>query len=56
MMKMNDTWLLRAVPVGAVSYVDIDGYRFKRDVLFCYDLELPDGFVPHNQGIPLSLI
>ncbi|XP_058097477.1 nudix hydrolase 20, chloroplastic-like [Magnolia sinica] len=38
-----------AVPVGAVSYMDINAYSFKRDVLFCYDLELPDGFVPTNQ-------
>ncbi|KAJ8436877.1 hypothetical protein Cgig2_004372 [Carnegiea gigantea] len=36
-------------PVGAVAYVDIDGYRFKRDVLFCYDLKLPQDFVPKNQ-------
>lgn len=38
-----------AVPVGAVSYMDIDGYCFKRDVLFCYDLKLADGFIPNNQ-------
>lgn len=40
----------RAVPVGAVSYADIEGYRYKRDVLFCYDLKLPDSFIPNNQG------
>nr|DAD44754.1 TPA_asm: hypothetical protein HUJ06_002984 [Nelumbo nucifera] len=39
----------RAVPVGVVSYMDINGYSFKRDVLFCYDLELPDEFIPTNQ-------
>ncbi|BBH08123.1 nudix hydrolase homolog 20, partial [Prunus dulcis] len=38
-----------AIPVGAVSYMDIDGYRFKRDVLFCYDLKLPESFTPKNQ-------
>ncbi|XP_044472392.1 nudix hydrolase 20, chloroplastic-like isoform X2 [Mangifera indica] len=38
-----------AIPVGAVSYVDIDGYRYKRDVLFCYDLKLPEDFIPENQ-------
>ncbi|XP_043723394.1 nudix hydrolase 20, chloroplastic-like isoform X2 [Telopea speciosissima] len=43
------SYLIRAVPVGAVSYMDIDGYRYKRDVLFCYDLKLPDGFIPKNQ-------
>uniref|UniRef100_A0A2N9H2L6 DUF4743 domain-containing protein n=1 Tax=Fagus sylvatica TaxID=28930 RepID=A0A2N9H2L6_FAGSY len=39
-----------AIPVGAVSYMDIDGYRYKRDVLFCYDLKLPAKFRPENQG------
>ncbi|EPS59392.1 hypothetical protein M569_15416, partial [Genlisea aurea] len=39
----------RAVPVGALSYLDIDGYRLERDVLFCYDLKLPDDFTPTNE-------
>ncbi|VVB17118.1 unnamed protein product [Arabis nemorensis] len=39
----------RAIAVGAVSYMDIDQYRFKRDVLFCYDLKLLEDFVPENQ-------
>lgn len=39
----------KAIPVGAVSYMDIDGFRYKRDVLFCYDLKLPEGFIPNNQ-------
>ncbi|XP_027070812.2 nudix hydrolase 20, chloroplastic-like isoform X3 [Coffea arabica] len=39
----------RAVPVGAISYMDIDGHRFKRDVMFCYDLKLPEGFIPRNE-------
>ena len=30
--------------------MDIDGYRYKRDVLFCYDLKLPESFVPKNEG------
>ncbi|KAH7572322.1 hypothetical protein ACOSQ2_015681 [Xanthoceras sorbifolium] len=38
-----------AIAVGAVSYMDIDGYSYKRDVLFCYDLKLPEDFVPQNQ-------
>ncbi|XP_004288683.1 PREDICTED: nudix hydrolase 20, chloroplastic-like [Fragaria vesca subsp. vesca] len=38
-----------AVPVGAVSYMDINGYSYKRDVLFCYDLKLPESFMPENQ-------
>lgn len=33
--------------VSAVSYVGIDGKsNMKRDVLFCYDLELPSDFIP----------
>ncbi|OAY85155.1 Nudix hydrolase 20, chloroplastic [Ananas comosus] len=39
-----------AIPVGAVSYTDIEGYRYKRDVLFCYDLRLPADFIPKNEG------
>lgn len=41
---------LRAVPVGAVSYSDIKGHTYKRDVQFCYDLKLPESFIPENQG------
>ncbi|KAL7134741.1 hypothetical protein ABFS83_11G045900 [Erythranthe nasuta] len=39
----------KATAVGAVSYMDINGYRLKRDVLFCYDLNLPEDFVPANE-------
>ncbi|XP_011044499.1 PREDICTED: nudix hydrolase 20, chloroplastic-like isoform X2 [Populus euphratica] len=39
----------QAMSVGAVSYADVDRYRYKRDVLFCYDLELPGDFIPKNQ-------
>ncbi|CAK9237304.1 unnamed protein product [Sphagnum troendelagicum] len=43
-------WLAeKAVPVGAISYEQIEGERMKRDVLFCYDLELPPDFQPHNK-------
>lgn len=35
-----------AVPVGAVSYCSEYSYGLKRDVLFCYDLKLPDAFMP----------
>lgn len=47
--------LLRATAVGAVTYSDIDGYRFNRDVLFCYDLKLPEDFLPTNEGKVLEL-
>ncbi|KAG0618718.1 hypothetical protein M758_4G087500 [Ceratodon purpureus] len=39
----------RAISVGAVSYEQIKGEAFKRDVLFCYDLELPADFQPSNK-------
>ncbi|KAL6655764.1 hypothetical protein ACP70R_006590 [Stipagrostis hirtigluma subsp. patula] len=38
-----------ATSVGAVSYMDIEGFRYKRDVLFCYDLKLPADFIPNNE-------
>lgn len=44
----------RVEPVGAVSYMDINGDRLKRDVLFCYDLKLPEDFVPSNNGKPMQ--
>ncbi|HEV7264850.1 MAG TPA: DUF4743 domain-containing protein [Falsiroseomonas sp.] len=36
----------RAVPAGRVSYVMANEEGLRRDVLHCYDLELPAGFVP----------
>lgn len=36
----------QAVPVGAVSYHMDTEMGFKHDVLYCYDLELPEDFVP----------
>ena len=39
----------RAVPVGVVSYEDLQPEGLKRGVLFCYDLELPEDFVPEPQ-------
>ncbi|XP_031501223.1 nudix hydrolase 20, chloroplastic-like [Nymphaea colorata] len=43
-----------ALAASAVSYMDIEGYRLKRDVLFCYDLKLPDDFIPNNQDGEVS--
>lgn len=41
----------KAIPVGAVSYCSKQRQGIKRDVLFCYDLNLPDSFVPRvNDG------
>ena len=46
----------RAQPVGAVSYSSEQAEGLKRDVLFCYDLELPDSFEPKPQvSCPLKL-
>ncbi len=39
----------RAVPVGAVSYCAELKKGLKPDVLYCYDLALPGGFVPLPQ-------
>lgn len=36
----------RAIPVGAVTYCRASDRGLKPDVMFCYDLELPDDFVP----------
>lgn len=38
-----------AMPVGAVSYTSLQQSGLKRDVLFCYDIELPPEFVPVPQ-------
>lgn len=38
----------RAVPVGLVSYRCAREEGLRDDVLFCFDLDLPDGFVPEN--------
>jgi 8-oxo-dGTP pyrophosphatase MutT (NUDIX family) len=37
-----------AVPVGAVSYNRVAQRGLRRDLLYCYDLEVGPGFVPHN--------
>jgi 8-oxo-dGTP pyrophosphatase MutT (NUDIX family) len=37
-----------AKPVSCISYVMEDVSGLKPDVMFCYDLELPDDFVPTN--------
>jgi len=38
----------RARPVGAISYCAEMAEGVKPDVQFCYDLELPADFIPHN--------
>ena len=42
-----DSVARKAKAVGAVSYVGQDEFNnLKRDVLFCFDLELPNDFIP----------
>jgi 8-oxo-dGTP pyrophosphatase MutT (NUDIX family) len=35
-----------AIPTGTISYCHSDGRGLKRDVLYCFDLALPEDFVP----------
>ena len=44
----------RAVPVGAISYCMEGGDGLKRDVQFCYDLDLPPDFRPVNRDGEMS--
>jgi hypothetical protein len=39
---------LTARPVGAISYCHEDAWGLKPDTMFCYDLDVPAGFVPRN--------
>lgn len=39
---------LTSVPVGAITYVTERPEGLRRDVLYVYDLVLPDGFIPRN--------
>ena len=41
-------WAARAQPVGALSYCKETPVGLKPDTLYCYDLELPDDFIPRN--------
>ena len=38
----------KACPAGAISYCMENGQGLKSDCMFCFDLHLPAGFVPHN--------
>lgn len=41
----------RAIPVRSISYEQIDGETCRRDVIFCYDLEVPFHWQPTNNGL-----
>jgi len=45
---LSATLAAQAVPVGAVNYNRVAARGYRSDVLYCYDLELPEQFVPHN--------
>ena len=41
-----EKWAARAAPVGAITYCAETHEGLRRDVQFCYDLELPADFTP----------
>lgn len=43
---ISKTQAKESVATGVISYRHTDGRGLKRDLLYCYDLELPDSFVP----------
>jgi 8-oxo-dGTP pyrophosphatase MutT (NUDIX family) len=45
---MNEGLAARALPVGAISYIAESPNGIKPDVMYCYDLELPEHFLPVN--------
>ena len=44
----------RAVAVGAITYTMENELGLKPDMMFCFDLELPAGFVPENTDGEIS--
>jgi 8-oxo-dGTP pyrophosphatase MutT (NUDIX family) len=45
---MDESLARKAHPVGALTYNRTTDKGFRPDVLYCYDLELPDDFEPRN--------
>lgn len=45
---LSEALALTARPVGAISYCHEDSWGLKPDTMFCYDLDVPAGFVPRN--------
>jgi isopentenyldiphosphate isomerase len=43
---ISETQARQSIATGTISYRHTDGRGLKRDILYCYDLELPDSFVP----------
>ncbi|MDA8232466.1 MAG: DUF4743 domain-containing protein [Magnetospirillum sp.] len=49
-----ETLARTARPVGAITYCLEDEWGLKPDVMFCFDLEVPDGFSPRNTDGEIS--
>ena len=45
---MPEALASRARPVGVLTYNHVAKRGFRPDVLYCYDMELPADFAPHN--------
>jgi len=45
---LSEQYARQAIPVGLVTYTRVTEHGLRPDVLYCYDLELPEDFVPRN--------
>ena len=45
---MPESISARAIPVGAITYCVEGQHGLKPDVMYCYDLEVPEDFQPVN--------
>ena len=52
--SISKTLSIKAIPVGAVSYIMETEAGLKPDTLFCFDLKLSDKFVPKNKDGEIS--
>ncbi len=51
---LPETLARTAQPVGAIAYCCEDCWGLKPDVMFCYDLAVPDDFIPRNTDGEIS--
>lgn len=52
--SINKSLSTKAIPVSAVSYIMESEIGLKLDTLYCFDLELPQEFVPENKDGEIS--
>ena len=52
--NVPDSLARRAQAVGLISYVREDEWGLRPDIMFCFDLEVPDDFVPQNTDGEIS--